>query len=191
MDGKIKLFQFVQNGYQIMGIYPSQSNRNVLLNAKNVYFSLTMIEMIISSMAFFVFQAESIEEFGQSFFVSITILYALVGLLITIWKIPNILMLIEHFDEFVGKRECGIFVAIEFAPSQILKLILGAEQNSIAKTIYTEVNEKIERTTVNINFCLLKVSTTVSNVGSIITTEVNYFVHNMGDDSFELTLPQM
>lgn len=103
--GKIKLFQFVLQGYQTMGIYPSQSNQNLLPNTKNVYFLLSMIRLFLSLIAFIVFEATSVNDFVKTFFASMITLCALVCFLITIWKIQQILMLIEHFEEFIGKRK--------------------------------------------------------------------------------------
>lgn len=105
MANKIKLFKFVQRGYQTMGIYSFQSNRNRMPNAKKLYFSLSMLQLLASTTVLIVCDINSIDEFANALFTCSSSLCALVTYSVIVWKAPHIFKLIEHFEEFVEKRK--------------------------------------------------------------------------------------
>ena len=98
MDSSLKLFQLVQKFYQTMGIYPS-----LTLNWKNLIFLLAMILQLIGLFAFFLFESTIISERGMVFFGITTNFYSLSDYSITLWRIPEILKLIELCEKFIEK----------------------------------------------------------------------------------------
>lgn len=101
----MKLFQSLQKFYRITGIYPSSSNRNHSVNWKILLILLSLIQFAVLTGVFFITEANSIDEYGTSFYGSISALLGVVDFLINIWKMANILRLIGKFEEFINKRK--------------------------------------------------------------------------------------
>lgn len=98
MDGSVKLFRLVQKYYQTMGIYPSQT-----INWRNVIFLFAIFAQFMAISGFFLLQATSIPEYGSSFMGISSSLYSIVTFLLTLWRIPEILKLIQLCENFIEK----------------------------------------------------------------------------------------
>lgn len=106
MARPLKLFRIVQKSYQMIGIFPRQPNQIYPLNSTNVLYLYTMVQFIIVSSVYFLFKAERLDEFGLSFYVTLTATSILFYYVTNIHQIGNILKLIEKFEEFIGNSEC-------------------------------------------------------------------------------------
>lgn len=104
MSSSVKLFQFLQGSYRRIGFHPSKSDR-IPFNWKNVFIFLPILQLFISTSAFFLFKADSVFEFGTGFYAAITSLFTLIVFLIELWKIPDILKLIGNLENFIEKSE--------------------------------------------------------------------------------------
>lgn len=62
--------------------------------------------MFLASTAFLLFQADSFQEYGTAFYISITLLVHIVSLPTIIPKMADIFVLMEKFGEFVEKSKC-------------------------------------------------------------------------------------
>lgn len=82
-----------------------QSNQNYTQNSKTLLFLLSFIQMFISSAAFFLFQAKSMQEYFKTLSVIITIFVCVIYISICKWKMVDILQLIEKFEEFIRKSK--------------------------------------------------------------------------------------
>lgn len=120
MAEQIKLLKLTQKMYQDMGIYPPQSNQNRRsINWRNIFMLVSFIQLLISSFAFLIDEADSIVDAGTSFYVAITELCCIVYYLINMWKIPKILKLIEHYENFIEKSKfdlISLFHVKNFTP---------------------------------------------------------------------------
>lgn len=125
MAGTMALFQTAQKVYKTMGIIPSpaQSNRFCWLNAKIYVRLIIIIQLIIATAAFFLLKANTIQSLADSFYVSLTHVFCLIYILINIWKITDILQLINQYEKFIQKRKFGTF-ATWFAKCVALNSIL-------------------------------------------------------------------
>lgn len=101
----MKFFQSFQKSCQIMGILPSEQNPRCSFNLITLLISSPAILFFISSMAFLLFKAQSIQEYRDSFFATTSSFASLVNFTIIIWKMPNYLKLIKKFEGFVQKSE--------------------------------------------------------------------------------------
>ena len=86
-----------------MGIYSEQSNQTFSFNLKILFFSLSVFLIFTSDFAYFLFQAELIQEYGISFYSCLSELYTLSDLVLTIWQMSTILKLIEMCEKFIEK----------------------------------------------------------------------------------------
>lgn len=110
MIGPIQLFQSLRQYYQTMGIYlPKNTNQGCSVNRKSSFFLFFYIQLIISSMLFFSYKAESVLEFGASFYAVISELFCTWYFLIKMFQMPKILKLIEAFEKFIEKSKWNEF----------------------------------------------------------------------------------
>lgn len=105
MAGALKLFQSVQQFYQTMGMYSSQSSQLLSPNVRKAFFLISITAITVSIGWFAVFEASTIQEYGMSFYGVFSDLYALLDLIITTWQMTNILKLIELFEIFIEKSK--------------------------------------------------------------------------------------
>lgn len=106
MARPIKLFHFTQKLYHSFGLYPPESNdQSQTFNVKNGFIIFALVQIIPLSMAFFLFRANRLDEFGVSFHVSLKTLLALLNFITTICKMGNILKFIDKFEEFIEKSK--------------------------------------------------------------------------------------
>ena len=106
MDDSLELFQFIKQFYQIVGIYSSQSNQKYCsINSRNSILLFSFVQFLIPTVAFLFFKAESILDYGQSFFILVSTIESVVLYAILIWQMQNILKFIENCKGFIEKRE--------------------------------------------------------------------------------------
>lgn len=104
-ENKLKFFQLVQNIYRMVGIYPPKLNQHCLLNSKISFFLLMVVQFYISSFAFLLFEANSIREMADSFYVASSELLCITYMIVSLWKISDILDLITKYERFIEKSE--------------------------------------------------------------------------------------
>lgn len=106
MASTIQLFQTVRELYQTMEIWESQPKRiPSWLNLINFFYFLFIILMIITSTAYFLFSAQSAQEYSDTFYVAITTTTFIFGIFISIFQIANIATLIQNFDAFIQQSK--------------------------------------------------------------------------------------
>lgn len=106
MASSIKLFQFVQQCHQIIGVFPSQSNQNQrLIKSTKTKFLIFSAQLMVSTAGFLVFEAKSMFEYGFTFFILISIINSIVVYLIFIWQSKNTSKFVENCEGFIEKRK--------------------------------------------------------------------------------------
>lgn len=110
-DGNtIKLFQFIQKYYRAIGIHkpePSQSDRH-FLNSTNYIFILSSAPMLISSLAFLLYQAKTTYDFGLSIYYLSCLIFSGIYYIIYIRQIKNISKYIENCEMFIEQSKLNI-----------------------------------------------------------------------------------
>lgn len=115
MAGKTKLFHSLRQLYQMLGIYSSETNQNFLFNWKIVFIASSMILFFIGSFAFFLWEAETVDDYGSSFYTSISQLCTTNYYLILVWRMPAILELFKNFEDFIeSSKSCRNFIKVFF-----------------------------------------------------------------------------
>lgn len=101
------LFQTVQRIYKTMAIHPSlsQSNQFCSLNVKIQFYLIITSQTLFGSTAFLFCKANTIQSMADSFYVSLTHAVCLIYILITMWKVADILQLIDKCEKFIEKSE--------------------------------------------------------------------------------------
>lgn len=97
-----------------MGIYTSQ---NDLLNSKNLLFLVFPTIELFAMFVFILYKADSANEYNSAFYIFYTNLGISMYYWISVWRMPNIVQLIEQFEEFIErstqKKNYFIFQALK------------------------------------------------------------------------------
>lgn len=110
----IELFQFIQNFFCAIGIHrpePKQIDGH-FFNSTNWIFILSGTPMLLSSLAFFVYQAKTAFDFGLSFYYSSCLIFGGIFYIIYIWKVENISKFIENCETFIEQRKLNNYKII-------------------------------------------------------------------------------
>lgn len=109
MPHVVKLFNTYQKFYETLGfdIFESCCTK-CLISAKSVFHLIASMQLFISTTAFFLFEAQTADEHGISFYISITILVTTVNISTVAWKMDEILMLIRNYEEFIDKSQFSL-----------------------------------------------------------------------------------
>lgn len=99
----MKLFQKIQDFYRILGVVPIDHNNGNHLNATNVLILCNLLSGFVTASAFWIIQAKSMKEYGDSFFASVTEFCAVIYLSTIIDKTTCLFELIENFEELVHR----------------------------------------------------------------------------------------
>lgn len=91
----------------------------------------------------------------------------------TIRKIPQILQLFKHLEDFIQKRIPQSLTVENFQTNS---------RHSAA--IYNELSGKIERSSKLIDLILVKLATAASIISPLLIAFINYFVLGLGNESF-------
>lgn len=106
MATSIKLFQFIQNIHQIIGIYPSVMNQKLCaINSRNATLIIFLTQFILTMVAFLVFEAKSVFDFGFGFFTLISTINIFVVYLLLIWQFENTVEFIDNCEAFIKKSK--------------------------------------------------------------------------------------
>lgn len=104
MAGPIKLFQTVQKLNKTMGLNISHERQTSSAKLiRNLFFIASITQLFISSTAFFLFEAQTADDYGISFYVLLTTLCVVINFVTVAWRTDKISMLIECYEKFIGK----------------------------------------------------------------------------------------
>lgn len=105
----MKLFESVQKYFRTLGIHPPESSEKSTYNLLNLIVLLVLVTGSIFTMAFCLFKAITVREYGDSFYASVTEMANTVYLLSNIWKMRTIFNVITRLEDFIQKRKSGLF----------------------------------------------------------------------------------
>lgn len=105
MAGQIQLFRSLHGFYREIGINLRQSNEKWSLNWRNLFVLFFLLAMTIAIVAFLLFNAKSVIEFGLGFYGCVTTICCTMNLLLLLWQSTDISKLIESSSEFIGKSK--------------------------------------------------------------------------------------
>lgn len=174
-----------------MGIYPtSKSNPNCSINWRNLSMLISFIQMLIFSLAYLVFKAETIIDAGTSFYATNTVSTCSIFLYVNFHKMPRILKLIATFKEFIENSRFLSASKYMRISSCFSHLFTGAEYSDTS-TNYNELNENFEKISNVYHFLVAKCTFIAIFSATLSVTAINYFVHDLHDESYYLPFPVM
>lgn len=112
----IELFQFIKKYYDAIGINKPESNHLDwhFFNSTNWILILSAISMLISSIAFLLFQAKTTYDFGWSFLYSLCLFFGGIFYVIFSFQIKNISIFIKSCEIFIQNSKLMLFKIVEF-----------------------------------------------------------------------------
>lgn len=166
----IQFYQNIQKYYRAIGIIPLPADQKFPLNFRTVAISIMLTLQLLSSAAYFLYEAHSAIEKSDTFYVTSCCVAIKSAYLISVWKCAEIYKFIENFNAYIH--------------SIVLSDITH-------RSIYGDLDAKIERTSGIIKFLLMYVTLVVCAILPPIITGINYFIYDMGDESYVLTFRLM
>lgn len=107
MAGTIHFFRFNQKLFRIVGIRPlkSPNSPSTSYNWRNLTVLQLHVIMFAVSVAFFLFEAHSFAECGDSFYSSVCYLVLVLSMSAIIPKAADIFILMEKFGKFIERSK--------------------------------------------------------------------------------------
>lgn len=105
----MKLFQFIRNLHKTIGLtapsFDQSNQQRCSFNFRNISILICMIELTISSILYFLFEATALNEQAESFYTCLSEIACISDFLVNIWNVPKMVKLIEKFERFIEKRK--------------------------------------------------------------------------------------
>lgn len=102
MAKSLKLFQFVQKIHRAVGIQPLQPNQKWWhINLRNAIFLISSIQLLVTSIAFLMLEAQSMLDYGFGFFLTLCVINTIVIYVLFIWQFGNTLEFINNCEELI------------------------------------------------------------------------------------------
>lgn len=205
----IKPFRIFRKLLRTMGIHLSEHNRNGSIKSKCLQLCLIKFIFLMSSMAFFIFRAETINEYGESFYVSVTEMAIASGFYSIISNLTSITSLIRKIDALMQKsyvKIISLFIWWKvFSENLVVKTHLHdcnrtwncetisafiSELNDPAtRPLFLETNQRMDRIANWVYFIYFRLTLPIMVLSDSLGTLGNYFILNMGSESYFLFAP--
>lgn len=181
--GSIRLY------FLVLGIHSSQSNQNYLKNVKSVTILFVLVSSVFSSLAFFIYEAETLEERENIFFDIITLGTAAFYLAIYIWKTKAIFKFMANIERVIQKSVYNSIILRQILKVIASKLVTGLT-NNLSKNLYMETNQRAEKLCQILHFALTKVSVPCVMMPKLIISYFLYYAMDERDEAFQLPTPK-
>lgn len=122
MAEKIKFFKLTREIYETAGIHLCKSTGNGSFNLRNSFILIMLSVVFIVSTVFLLFDAKTIEEYGNSFYISTTVFLDVFMWTSLIPKMGDLFNLMDQMNEFSQKRKSK---NLEFLLAEQIRVVLA------------------------------------------------------------------
>lgn len=105
MAGQTKLFQSLRKYFQILGTLSLESDENPSINPRNAFVLFCYIQLFISSVAFTMFEAETVTDYGLNYYAYTSELLCVFVISTQIRRMAIISTFIENCEEFIARSK--------------------------------------------------------------------------------------
>lgn len=106
MADSIKLFQLNRKSCELIGIYVPQTEKDRhKRNSINLTFVICLTQFAITLVAFLLYDANSMSDYGAACYTLFTVLGSTIAYLIFVWKMNEILTFVANCELFIGKSK--------------------------------------------------------------------------------------
>lgn len=102
----MNFLQSIRKFYQALGVCSHCSDQTYSFNLRICLMYFVIAFVFICEIAFCRFEAESVADYGKSFYAFVTQLTCFWDFTTTIWQIERILKLIGKYEIFIAKSKC-------------------------------------------------------------------------------------
>lgn len=127
MNEKITFFKLIREIYQTAGIHPCEPNERGCFNFRNSFISVTLSIVFIVSTVFLLCDANTIDEYGSSFYISTTVFLDIFMWSTLIQKMGDLFNLMDQMNEFGQKSEPQISLTKWFFTSRYFMADVSTE----------------------------------------------------------------
>lgn len=121
MAGAIKLFLFHQKFNQMAGIFLTKSDQKSANAIRNIFVICPALNALAVAI-FMVYEANSIFDYGYSFFMFISLTQCIILYLTFVWQSENILEFIQSCERFIEKsKNFKLLLKMDFCFSRFPK----------------------------------------------------------------------
>lgn len=103
MDSQFKLFSLNRKLYKSMGLLASPSSPSCRSKILNIFLFISTVLLFITTSAYFLFEANTADDRGVTFFISMANLFTMINIVSTALQIDKILLLINNYEQFITK----------------------------------------------------------------------------------------
>lgn len=109
------------------------------------------------------------------------------------WNLSNVLELIEKFEEIIEKSKSYYRNLVKVVCITVMRIdsfqFTEMDSDPVSKFKYSDLNKKIELFSEIYYISVVKLSMSGVVLPAFFLTSINYFIYDMGDDSFFLSYP--
>lgn len=98
---KMRVFQSIQTYFSILGINSDQSHKKNLFNAKNVIALVILCVCIVINSMYIIFEANTIDEYAKSVFMTTTSIVSILILAANIWRMAYFFKYINGLEQLI------------------------------------------------------------------------------------------
>lgn len=107
-NNRMKLFQLHRKFIAVMGVellQPFQKNQAMIVIIKRLLYFISLILFVILSSVFLGYEAQTLDEYADSFYGSVsTVVFSLIFAII-LWKMDSLFKLIGDFEQLIEQRK--------------------------------------------------------------------------------------
>lgn len=167
----MKLFLSALEHSSMIGIRPRRPNEAYIFNRRIVCDMLIYIGLFNCTSSSFYYYDNTFKEYAQTFYVWIGMTLTGIALLITVLMLDNLFQFLEHIKKVVAKCEYK---------KEMLK-------NKISNNLLGETYLSIDKWTRIFHTAIVKISIPLGCVPIVGLSYYNYFINDLGKDSFIFT----
>lgn len=106
MAASIKLFSFIRKYRHVLGLYSLDTSQNVSsFNSRNWIYIISYVLFFVPSVAFFLYDAKSMQEYGISFYSASMAFFLMCIYTQMVVQMKNICHFTESFEQLIEKSE--------------------------------------------------------------------------------------
>lgn len=187
----MKIFDSLWRDLGFLGINQPKMFHQNPFNKRNLVSVVALVMFAVSAIGFLIFEAETFDQYSESFYVVATSICYTECCLALVWKRRQIFQLTTDFETIIEKRNKNIRLMYNFF-YLLLKnyvMIISGLENPSTRAIYGKANEKANNLADWYYIVLMKITTPGCVVPSCVVTIFFYFTSDTKSEIYNLPFP--
>lgn len=193
----MKIFQLFRKYWALLGVeqlQPFQKNQRVKSFLKRLPVFIVCVLWFICLTVFTGCEAAKIDEYADAFYISSCVMAILFTFAITLWKMDNLVKLIEDFENLISQRRTisnipHLMITKNNIRFHSFMINDTGMSNAELKQKYVNLNENIEKWSGIIFKFYLQVNVAVIFMPNFVVSFYLYFATDLSGEAFSLPFP--